>query len=511
MKKIFYCCLLGITISSIGCASEDRDDAIINIPADTSASTTTTTTTSTPTEPVANLEINDYIWKGLNQYYYWQEEVDELADSKTTNAAEYNTFLGSVVDPSDFFDSLNHEDDRFSWIEENYVDLQNQLAGISASNGMKFYVTRQCQTCNELVAVVTYVLPESDAAAKGIERGNLITSINGRDLSVDNYVQLLYGDLMNYTVGLASYNQDTQIFESTGGSVVLDKVENFQENPIHKNIILEAGDRSVGYLMYNQFVASFDDQLIQVFSDFASQNITDLVLDLRYNGGGSVRTCAYLASMITGQFTDEIFAQQLWNSKLMDYFNNLNNNSDPDDDRELNNYFTNATVDGASLPGLNLSTVYILTTKRSASASELLINGLAPHINVVQIGETTVGKNVGSISIYDYIDNNGTKNPDHTYAMQPIVLKIANSEGFAEYSDGLVPNTALNEYTSDLGVLGDPTESFLAAALNQISGSGRYSIPKGTSFPLMKDPTFDAMHGMHIDFPQEKYIDILKN
>ena len=237
MKKIFYCCLLGITISSIGCASEDRDDAIINIPADTSASTTTTTTTSTPTEPVANLEINDYIWKGLNQYYYWQEEVDELADSKTTNAAEYNTFLGSVVDPSDFFDSLNHEDDRFSWIEENYVDLQNQLAGISASNGMKFYVTRQCQTCNELVAVVTYVLPESDAAAKGIERGNLITSINGRDLSVENYVQLLYGDLMTYTVGLASYNQDTQIFESTGGSVVLDKVENFQENPIHKNII----------------------------------------------------------------------------------------------------------------------------------------------------------------------------------------------------------------------------------------------------------------------------------
>ena len=77
-----------------------------------------------------------------------------------------------------------------------------------------------------------------------------------------------------------------------------------------------------------------------------------------------------------------------------------------------------------------------------------MINGLAPHINVVQIGETTVGKNVGSISVYDYIDNNGTKNPDHSYAMQPIVLKIANSDGFADYSDGLVPNTVLNEYAS---------------------------------------------------------------
>ena len=174
MKKIFYCCLLGITISSIGCASEDRDDAIINIPADTSA--------STPTEPVANLEINDFIWKGLNQYYLWQEEVDDLADSKTTNAAEYNTFLGNVVDPSAFFGSLKHEKDRFSWIEKNYVELQNQLAGISASNGMKFYFIRQCTNCNEVAAVVTYVLPESDAASKRIERGNLITSVNGRDL-----------------------------------------------------------------------------------------------------------------------------------------------------------------------------------------------------------------------------------------------------------------------------------------------------------------------------------------
>ena len=409
--------------------------------------------------------------------------------------------MGSVVDPSDFFDSLNHEDDRFSWIEENYVDLQNQLAGISASNGMKFYVTRQCQTSQDIKDkedVLEMPIPN------GPRLGNNV--IDAEHVSKAFGDKLLYGDLSFSLppagiVGIVGPN----------GAVVLDKVENFQENPIHKNIILEAGDRSVGYLMYNQFVASFDDQLIQVFSDFASQNITDLVLDLRYNGGGSVRTCAYLASMITGQFTDEIFAQQLWNSKLMDYFNNLNNNSDPDDDRELNNYFTNATVGGASLPGLNLSTVYILTTKRSASASELLINGLAPHINVVQIGETTVGKNVGSISIYDYIDNNGTKNPDHTYAMQPIVLKIANSEGFADYSDGLVPNTALNEYASDLGVLGDPTENFLAAALNQISGSGRYSIPKGTSFPLMKDPTFEAKHGMHIDFPQEKYIDILKN
>ena len=262
--------------------------------------------------------------------------------------------------------------------------------------------------------------------------------------------------------------------------------------------------------MYNQFVSGFDDQLIQTFSDFESQNITDLVLDLRYNGGGSVRSCAYLASMITGQFTDEIFAQQIWNSKLMAYFNNINNNADPDDDFELNNYFSNVTVDGSSLPSLNLTNLYVLTTNRSASASELLINGLAPHINVIQIGGTTVGKNVGSISVYDYIDNNGTKNPNHTYAMQPIVLKIANSVGFADYTEGLIPDVAQVESSTNLGVLGDPTEPFLATALNQISGSGKYTIPEGDDAIPMKDPIFESTNGMHIEFPQQKIRQLFK-
>ena len=85
-----------------------------------------------------NTEINDFIWVGLNQYYFWQEEVENLADSKNNNAAEYASYLKETTDPSDFFESLKHPDDRFSWIDEDYVNLQNQLAGISSSNGMKF-------------------------------------------------------------------------------------------------------------------------------------------------------------------------------------------------------------------------------------------------------------------------------------------------------------------------------------------------------------------------------------
>ena len=510
MNKIYYYCLLGTASLLIGCDTQDRDDEIINVQNNT-PSETSTTTSGTSTTAVADLDINDFIWKGLNQYYYWQEAVDFLADSKTSNAAEYVKLLGNSVDPSDFFTSLNHPDDRFSWIDEDYVNLENQLAGISASNGMKFLVSRQCDDCNELVAFVTYVLPESDAAAKGIERGDFITTVNGIELKVFNYIDLLFGEELSYTLGLADYNQADQVFNSSGETVTLNKVENFQEHPIHKNLVLDVGGQKVGYLMYNKFLNEFDDQLIQTFSDFATEGITDLVVDLRYNGGGSVRTCVYLASMITGQFTDEIFAQQIWNSKLLAYFEALNSNSNDSDDRELKNYFTSTNSEGLTLPALNLNTVYIIATNRSASASELLINGLAPHINVLLIGNTTTGKNVGSITVYDYIDNEGNKNPNHTYAMQPIVLKIANSVGFADYANGLDPDIEVRERASNLGVLGTPSEPLLSVALSQISGTGRYIIPQGEALVPLTDPEFEANNSMHIDLPQSTLKGFLKN
>ncbi len=124
--------------------------------------------------------------------------------------------------------------------------------------------------------------------------------------------------------------------------------------------------------------------------------------------------------------------------------------------------------DGETINSLQLNRVFVLTTSESASASELLINGLAPLIEVIQIGEQTVGKNVGSITVYDYIDNDGTRNPDHRYAMQPIVLKIANSEGFADYAEGLVPSTLIEEDIQNMGTLGDENEPFLATVLNLI-------------------------------------------
>jgi len=311
---------------------------------------------------------------------------------------------------------------------------------------------------------------------------------------VSNYRSLLFGDNLSYTLNMASIQNGT--LTPNGVEVALTKEENFETNPIQlAKTITQGNGEKIGYLMYNQFVAEKSDALNQQFAEFKSQNITDLIIDLRYNGGGSVRNCVELASMITGQFTNKIFAEEQWNDKLLTYL------KDRFGLESLINRFVSSLSDGTTINSLNLERVYIITTSETASASELLINGLASYIQVIQVGERTVGKNVGSITVYDYIDNDQTKNPDHTYAMQPIVLKIANNDGYADYADGLEPSTFIEEDIRNLGSLGEESELMLATALNLISGTAKYTIPQAelSRALLVKDPLLLKRQQMIVD------------
>jgi C-terminal processing protease CtpA/Prc len=165
--------------------------------------------------------------------------------------------------------------------------------------------------------------------------------------------------------------------------------------------------------------------------------------------------------MITGQFTGQLFASQQWNTKAQAYFQNNNPGT-------LQNKFI------GGLNNLNLNKVYILTTKGTASASELVVNCLKPYIQVVQIGDITTGKNVGSITLYDSPTFAKTNvNPSHKYAMQPIVLKIVDKNGFGDYATGISPTISLPENLNNMGILGDVNEPLLNAAINQIIGSGK--------------------------------------
>ena len=415
--------------------------------------------------PPASLEIQDFIWKGMNQYYLWQADVPNLADNRFADQTALNTFLRGYPVPEDLFAALRVSTsiDKFSWIVSDYLELEGTLQGTTKNNGIDFGLSFKPGSTTEIFGYVRYVIANSDASTKNIKRGDFFTAVNGTQLTVSNYKSLLFGANESYTLNLAEFNGTTIVGNEK--SVSLTKTV-LSENPILINKVITSGAHKIGYLMYNGFYANYDKQLNDAFAALKSQGVTDLVLDLRYNGGGSVLSATRLASMITGQFTGKVFAKQQWNAKINAYFEAENPSA-------LFNYFTDK-IESTAINSLNLTKVYILTSASSASASELVINGLEPHINVIQIGDVTVGKNVGSVTLYDSPSfGSENRNPNHRYAMQPIVLKIVNSVGFGDYFKGLQPDFLIKETLSTLGVLGDTAEPLLNTAIGKITGTSR--------------------------------------
>ena len=432
-------------------------------------------------------EINDFVWKGMNAVYLYKDFVPDLANDRFSSDQEYADYLNNSGSPEELFESLiyNRQSiDRFSWIVDDYIALEQQFDGITRNNGMEFGLRLKPGSSSDVYGYVRLVLPNSDAESKGIERGDVFDTVDGVVLNVDNFSSLLSGD--NYTITLANYNDNGTIDDNSDDSVTsgtetisLSKLQ-YTENPVYlSDIFFDVGGETVGYLMYNGFTADFDTVLNNTFGNFALANVQHLVLDLRYNPGGSVNTAILLSSMITGQFTGEVLITEEWNSDLQEAFTN----QDPE---SLINRFKD-NDDGAALNSLNLDKVYILTTASSASASELVINGLNPYIDVVQIGTTTTGKYQASVTIYDS-DNFGRSgaNPNHTYAMQPLIFKSLNSVGFTDYDNGLPPDIEQSENIANLGILGDENEPLLATALAEIAGS-RSALPFFDNQPLIGD------------------------
>lgn len=410
---------------------------------------------------------HEFVWKGLNQYYLWQPNVPDLADDRFQSTAQFESFLNAYGSPENVFEHLLYQRgtvDRWSVIFSDFFVLENALQGVVKSNGVEFGLKYVPGSTTQIFGYVRYIQPNSDASGKDIRRGDLFYAINGTPLTTANYNSLL--DLDTYTLNLADYAGGT--LAPNGRDITLTKVQ-YAENPVYASNVVTQGSHTIGYLMYNGFYGSYDNELNAVFGQFASAGVTDLVLDLRYNGGGSIRTATYLASMITGQFTNQLFARQQWNPKMQAIYESQNPGA-------LQNLFASQLSGGAAINHLNLNKVYIITTGSTASASELVINCLRPYIEVVTIGTTTIGKNVGSVTLYDSPDfTRHDINGSHRYAMQPIVLKLVNKDNFGEYSEGLAPTYELPEDMGNLGVIANPTEPLFAKAIAVITGSGRFA------------------------------------
>jgi len=424
-------------------------------------------------EPEENLEleIKDFVWKGMNEIYVYKSDVPELQDDFFANQSELNDYLEDWDSPEDLFNNgLTIDEDRFSFITSDYIALENSFSGIAETTGVDYRLYRFSNSDN-LFGVVRYIIPGSNADSADIKRGDLFTTINGEDLTIGNYQELLANSSVTFDISFLEDNTVTP----TGKSVTIEN-QTITENPILLSKVLDVNGAKVGYLLYNSFIANFDRQLNDAFAEFKAQNVTDLILDLRYNGGGSVRTATRLASLITGQFNDDIFAKQQWN----DLYQNFFLNSEPD---RLFNRFTNTGEGGETLNSLNLNKLYTIVSSSSASASELVINGLEPYIDVVQVGDMTVGKSQASITLYDS-EGFGREdaNPDHTYAIQPLVYESVNANDVGVPFNGLTPDIEIIEDISNLGVLGESSDPLLNAALQDILGNRSFSPNRAKRF-----------------------------
>ncbi|MBT28643.1 MAG: peptidase S41 [Thalassobius sp.] len=401
-------------------------------------------------------DINEWILANMDYYYFWNDEIPDDPDL--------------TLEPSDFFESLlytydatsNPEGDRFSYISEDADELISSLSGETTSTGMEYRLFYVSATGNEVLAQIVYTIADSPADEAGLERGDMFTKVNGTTITDENYIDLLYYTT-DMTITLAEVENSTLVELDETVSLTAATI---QENPIYMDTVLEVDGQKIAYLVYNQFIPApnnssnteYDDQLNEIFTEFKAAGATELIVDLRYNPGGYVTSATTMASLIgTGVSSNDLFFREEYNDGLQEEIAAYYGDS----------YFEENFTDLSGNIGGQISRVYFLVTGSSASSSELVINGLLPYMNVYLIGETTYGKNVGSITITDDTDG------DNNWALQPIVMKAYNSLGNSDYSAGFTPDIEVSE-DLELVPFGDTSDPLLGTALSAISGSSRF-------------------------------------
>ena len=458
-----------------GCSSDDDMDDVDDNP-------------TTEIEQDLELEIKDFVYKAMNVWYYYNDDMVVYDDDYFSDQSELNEWLAAWDSPEDLYYEgllLNYPNtDRFSWIVDDYEELESQFSGTTTSTGMDYGLTYACDGCNDIILYARYILPDTPAEDAGLERGMVFTEINGQELNVNNYRDLLAQNSWSLTVGEFS---DTGI-SSTSEIIDVDKAT-VNENPVFISKTLNVDGKTVGYLMYNSFIFDYSLELNAAFAELKAANIDELILDLRYNGGGRIDTAIDLASMITGQFNSDPFVKFEYNNTIQTAYESQ--------DADLI-YKMDATVNSPSGPeatnSLNLNKLYVIATSSSASASELVMNGLEPFIDVVHVGTKTVGKVQGSNTFYDSdapnFDKDSSINPDHKYAIQPLILSLVNRNDEA-FPEGLIPDVEQREFISTYGKLGDPDEPLLSTTLELIRTGNRNMVSFRQNDKVSTNPIFE--------------------
>ena len=395
----------------------------------------------------------------FDEAYLWYSEVP-IVDP---NAA---AFSGADVyaDLDNYFEALKttavtatgSKKDKFGFTYPTAAWVALSQSGVTPGYGFEF-VFGSLVPPNRNIRIA-YIEPGSEAGAKGLQRGDQLVSVDGVSADdgsaagVDALNAALFPDAS--AVGNTSHSWVFVRGSSTLPTLTL-TVANITKQPVLSRSVVTGSDgKKVGYLVFNDHLGAAESQLIEAVNYFKAQAIDDLVLDIRYNGGGYLYIASELAYMIAGPVptANKTFDQIIFNNKRAAETNSA----------DARTPFYNASTAGVGLPSLGLARVFVITLPGTCSASEAVINGLrGVDVDVRLIGGTTCGKPYGFY---------GQDNCGISYF--PIEFKGTNAKGFGDYTDGFVPagtgaaGVPGCSAADDLATpLGDTSEKMLATAL----------------------------------------------
>jgi carboxyl-terminal processing protease len=436
----------------------------------------------------STLTENNYLRSWTNELYLWYSEVPDLNPALYTTPDYFNLLKTSATTPSGSAKDKFH----FTYPTSQWEALSQ--SGVSAGYGADFLVI--ASTVPRLI-IVAYTEPNTVATTPpaNLARGAEVLTVDGVDVvnaSGSANVATLNAGLFPSAAGVSHTFSVLDAGATTPRTITMVSA-NVVETPVQNVETINTATGTAGYMLFNDHIATAEQELVAAFGQLAAAHVNDLVLDIRYNGGGYLDIASEVAYMIAGPATTtgKTFEKTVFNDKHPTVDPVTGQVIVPVPFHSTSQGFSGPS--GQALPTLNLTRVAVLAGANTCSASESIINSLrGVGVQVIQIGSTTCGKPYG---FYPQ-DNCGT-----TYFS--IEFKGVNNQGFGDYPDGFSPANA----TGTVGVvvpgcavaddfdhaLGDSNEARLAAGLGYLAGGicpaasssiSRSGVSKAAAHPL---------------------------
>ncbi len=476
--------VLRLSVDENTTGAERSATITVNVDGYLSASFTLKQSGST-TAAEENEFLDKWMFGYMGSHYLWNEAVAKVTPDYTM---DYQKFLQKVLADIAAQDDVNHDDGHWSVDAQGrpvrtsfYSNIQRYPLSKTTRGGtretidgfgIEYVAGGTFSNTGDCFFVVMAVAPGSPADEAGIGRGDYIVGIAGRSITqatFDNDWYLLMSATsdasVTFTPGVVTETGSL----SEGDPVTLTRAT-YDDNPVYlvDTFTADNGEK-VGYVWYNTFNMYYDQELIDAFAQLRAEGVRHLILDLRYNGGGHLVSSTVLGTLVAGSdHKGETYATTVYNAartaagekaaiyslgeKIIKY--GASNGGDA----------AYAPIEEALSSSLGLSTVYVLGTTNTASASELVINGLrGVGVDVRLIGRQTNGKNVG-------MEPATVERGEWEYDFSPITFYSVNAQGFKDYSDGFAPDVDVDEFDVkyDIYPMGDERDPLIATALRWI-------------------------------------------